>query len=158
MANVLIIDPEKCTSCRLCELACSQKHAGAFIPSRSHIQVAIFPDEAIYFPMACMQCDEAWCIAECPSEALVRDPNTNAVVVVEEKCTECGLCEPACPYGAIRYWGDKVQKCQLCGGDPECVRFCAPGALRYEPQEQWPATERQAYADRFRSLLKEAQA
>ena len=156
MAKVLIIEPEKCTSCRLCELVCSQKNVGIFRPSRSRIWVAINPEQAFYFPMVCLQCHEAPCIDECPSEALVRDPVTNAVVVVEENCDECGLCEPACPYGVIRCLDGKAQKCELCGGDPECVRFCSPGALRYEEQEQWSQAARQAYAGRLSNLFEEA--
>jgi len=26
-------------------------------------------------------------------------------------------------------------KCDNCGGDPECVRFCAPGAIAYKESE-----------------------
>ncbi len=158
MSKVLVIDHEKCTSCRLCELVCSAWSGGAYRPSQARIRVAIKADEAFYFPMVCLQCDDAPCIDECPTEALVRDPTTGAVVVVEEDCTECGLCESACPYGAIRMHDGKPQKCELCGGDPECVRFCAPGALRYEASEQWPETARQAYADRLLDLVKEARA
>ena len=155
MARILIIDPEKCTSCRLCELVCSQKSGGEFRPSRSRIWVAIDAEEAVYFPRVCLQCEDAPCVAECPTEALVRDPATGAVVLVEEKCNECGQCKPACPYGVIRYLDGRVHKCELCGGDPECVRFCAPGALGYEERERWPEAARQAYADQLRNLDQE---
>lgn len=156
MAKILSIDHDKCTSCRLCELVCSAMGTGVYRPSRSRIRVAIKADDAFYFPMVCMQCDDAPCIEACPSEALVRDPNTRAVVVVEENCDECGLCESACPYGMIRCLDGKAQKCELCGGDPECVRFCASGAIRYEVPEQESETARQAYADRLLELAKEA--
>jgi carbon-monoxide dehydrogenase iron sulfur subunit len=156
MAKRLIVDPDKCTTCRLCELVCSQRHGGAYQPSRANIQVRIDADEAFYFPMVCLQCDDAPCIDACPTEALVRDPNTNAVVVVTDNCTECGECETACPYGAIRLWEGVAHKCDLCGGDPECVRFCPPGALRYESEEAWP--ERQAYAERLQQLAQEVKA
>ena len=29
----------------------------------------------------------------------------------------------------------KAQKCHLCNGDPECVKACPTGALRYVPWE-----------------------
>lgn len=157
MLKTLIVDPEKCTSCRLCELACSQQDSGAYRPSRAHIQVAIHADDAFFFPRVCIQCDDAPCIEACPTEALVRDAQTGAVLVVAENCTECGLCEPACPYGAIRCYDGQAHKCDLCGGDPECVRFCAPGALRYEAADAWPPAEREAYADRLRTLTPEVQ-
>lgn len=155
MSSVLAVDPDKCTSCRLCELACSERAMGVFRPSRAHIQVTIDTDEAFYFPRVCLQCDDAPCIEACPTDALVRDPQTNAVVVVAENCTECGICAEECPYGAIRCDDGPAQKCDLCGGDPECVRFCAAGALQYLPAEQWPDAQRQPYADRLRALAEE---
>ncbi|MBU0637874.1 MAG: 4Fe-4S dicluster domain-containing protein [Planctomycetes bacterium] len=155
MAQVLVIDHEKCTSCRLCELACSERYGGAYQPSRAHIHVAIYPEDALYLPMVCMQCDDAPCIPACPSGALRRDSATNAVVVVAERCVGCRMCALACPFGAINYWDGKAHKCDLCGGEPECVRYCAPGALRYERVERYSHAARQAYADRLRGSLKE---
>jgi Fe-S-cluster-containing hydrogenase component 2 len=108
--------------------------------------------------MVCMQCEDAPCIPVCPSGALVRATDTNAVVVVKDRCVGCRMCALACPFGAINYWDGKAQKCDLCGGDPECVRFCAPGALRFEVQERSTRSARQAYADRLRDSLKEAKA
>ncbi len=155
MSKTLIVDPDKCTSCRLCELACSERAVEAYRPSRSRIQVVIRTDEAFYFPMVCIQCPDAPCMEACPSEALVRDARTGAVVVVKEKCADCGLCVPACPYGVIWSLDGQAEKCELCGGDPECVRFCTPGALRYDEPESWNAAKRQAYADRMRELTQE---
>ena len=157
MARTLIADPDKCTSCRLCELACSGRNAGGFQPSRAHVRVTIRVDEAFYFPRICLQCDDAPCLDACPCDALVRDPRTNAVVILQDKCNECRTCEDACPYGAIRVWDGRAWKCDLCNGDPECVQFCAPQALRFEPAETWPTAARQAYADRLRELAKEVQ-
>jgi Fe-S-cluster-containing hydrogenase component 2 len=139
----------------LCELVCSEGAVGAFQPTRSHIRVAIDADNAFYFPMICLQCENAECIEACPTDALVRDPNTGAVVLVAARCEECGACEPACPYGAVHCRTGKAEKCELCGGDPECVRFCSPGALRYEDPAQWPAAQRTAYADRLARLVEE---
>ena len=159
MARVLAIDHEKCTSCRLCELVCSERGVGAFRPSRSHVRVAVYVDDAVYLPMVCMQCDDAPCIPVCPSGALVRDARTNAVVVLDERCVGCRMCGLACPFGVINYWDGKARKCDLCGGNPECVRFCSTKALSFEPQERATQTARQAYANRLRdSLLVEVQA
>ena len=152
MNKVLIIDPEKCTSCRLCELTCSARHAAAYRPSRSRIQVAIDVDQAFYFPRVCFQCNDAPCVDACPSEALARDPKTGVVVLSANRCDDCRACEDACPYGVLRCLDGRAIKCELCGGDPECVRFCAPGALRYEQADQWPTTTRQGYVDRLAEL------
>ena len=69
----------------------------------------------------------------CPVNALVRDGDTAVIRVVDEDCIACMLCVDACPYGGITYSEDKgvVIKCDLCGGDPACAAYCAPGAIRF---------------------------
>ena len=47
-------------------------------------------------------------------------------------CTLCGACEKACPIGAVRQFRDFVYICDLCGGDPKCVKACTEGAIRFE--------------------------
>ena len=41
----------------------------------------------------------------------------------EATCVGCKVCTIACPFGTINYVHDtgKVQKCDLCGGDPACA-------------------------------------
>jgi len=158
MARVLTIDPAECTSCRLCEMACSSAHTGQFRPSRANVRVAIYPDDAIYFPVVCMQCDDAPCMAVCPSAALVRDAETNAVLVIDNRCVGCRICSLACPFGAISYWDGKARKCDLCGGSPECVTFCPTDALTFPAVEKSTTAARQAFADRLRDTLKEVTA
>lgn len=51
---------------------------------------------------------------------------TGAVLVDREKCIGCGKCIEACP-GRIPFLhpGDKKAViCDLCDGDPECVKAC----------------------------------
>jgi Fe-S-cluster-containing hydrogenase component 2 len=43
------------------------------------------------------------------------------------------LCVSACPFGAMGFDQErqKVFKCNLCDGDPQCVQFCYPGSLNF---------------------------
>jgi len=133
--------PERCTGCRVCELVCSVAHEGEFRPAAARIQVLSFNETVQDLPIVCQQCSEAPCLEACPSGALTRDEGTGAIVVNWEECLGCGACVEACVVGsdsvspeqklAIRFYGD-VQapiKCDLCGGDPQCVKYCPTHAL-----------------------------
>lgn len=130
--QILVIDPEKCTGCRACEMACSIHHGLIARPTPNRIQVAYARDD-YYMPIACLHCEEAYCMESCVFEALVRDGPNAIVRVVDENCTACMVCIDACPYGGMVYAEDKgtVIKCDLCGGSPACAAYCAPGAIRF---------------------------
>jgi Fe-S-cluster-containing hydrogenase component 2 len=135
MEMTLVVDHEKCTGCRLCEIVCSVKHTGASNPSRSRIHVIKWPMEGLELPMLCQQCEDAPCVAVCPKDALSREDTLGRVVVDYDLCIGCKLCVTACPFGGmgIDAVARRVVKCDLCDGDPACVRFCDPGALQFVP-------------------------
>ena len=132
MQRSLHIDPEKCTGCLQCELACSYDNEGVFNPSKSRIKVFKFEDEGRFIPYTCTQCDEAWCMRACPVDAISVDA-TGAKVVSDALCVGCKVCTIACPFGTINYNVDtgKVIKCDLCGGDPQCAEACPTDAIVY---------------------------
>ena len=45
----------------------------------------------------------------------------------------CKVCTIACPFGTINYVQEtgKVQKCDLCGGEPACAEACPTGAITF---------------------------
>jgi Fe-S-cluster-containing hydrogenase component 2 len=133
MQKSLYIDPVKCTGCLQCEMACSYTHTGAFNPSKSRIKVFDFEHEGRKVPYTCTQCSEAWCLHACPVDAIKLDARTGAKVVLEATCVGCKVCTIACPFGTINYVADtgKVQKCDLCDGDPACVTACPTDAITY---------------------------
>jgi carbon-monoxide dehydrogenase iron sulfur subunit len=55
------------------------------------------------------------------------------VIVSPTLCTACGTCEVMCPIGAIELFEEIPHVCDLCGGDPRCVRACTLDAVHYEP-------------------------
>ena len=71
-----------------------------------------------------------------------------AVMIDEDKCTACMRCVAVCPYGVITI--DPVKKvalkCDLCGGDPECVKHCPDKVLMYAKPEKAAYTRRVAAA------------
>lgn len=54
------------------------------------------------------------------------DNETGAVRVIEDKCTLCGTCKYSCPSQIPRIVPGKhhIIICDLCNGDPECVKAC----------------------------------
>jgi carbon-monoxide dehydrogenase iron sulfur subunit len=132
---VIAIDYDKCTGCRICEIACSVRNTGAVDPGRSRIRVIRLATEGntLPVPVLCMKCVEAFCKAICPVGAISDDPVTGARVVNKDKCIACSACVYACPFGAIavdRTLGAAFN-CNHCDGEPTCVQFCPRGALQY---------------------------
>jgi Fe-S-cluster-containing hydrogenase component 2 len=73
MEKVLIIDGEKCTGCRACELACSSAKTGEYNPVKSRIKIL---------------------------RNLELDVN---IPVINQKCDFCGKCTEWCFTKAIRF-------------------------------------------------------
>ena len=134
MEKVLVVDPNKCTGCRICEQVCSVWHEKVVNPYRARIKVVKWEMEGKVIPMVCRQCDDAPCLDVCPMSAIYNDHVTGAVQVDYDRCIGCGMCISICPFGAMGYdvVDSKVIKCDLCDGDPQCVRFCDAGAVRLE--------------------------
>jgi carbon-monoxide dehydrogenase iron sulfur subunit len=135
MEKILVVDHEKCTGCRVCEMVCSVKHAGVNSPSRSRIHIIKWPLEGFELPMLCQQCEDAPCLAVCPKNALSKDSRLGRVALDYDLCIGCKMCVIACPFGGmgIDIVTRQVIKCDLCDGDPTCVHFCDPGALEFVP-------------------------
>jgi Fe-S-cluster-containing dehydrogenase component len=65
-------------------------------------------------------------VKACSRKALKQDEVTGVIKINEDKCTGCGWCVNACDFGAISLPPEKgvVMICDLCGGDPECIKYC----------------------------------
>lgn len=138
MAKILMINHEKCTGCRLCELACSVFHEGVSNPSRSRINIIKWEAEGLYIPMCCQQCEDAPCMTICPVKAISRDQALDYVKIDYNVCIGCRSCVAVCPFGAMGFnvIDRKVFKCDFCEGDPQCVRFCDVKAIEYVDANQ----------------------
>lgn len=118
----------RCSACRRCEIACSLHHEKRIWPEASRIRVFMLVPGA-EVPHLCAQCHDYPCVEACPADALSVSRETGAVLVDREKCTACGLCIEACP-GRIPHLHPTENYaliCDLCGGDPRCVKACQEG-------------------------------
>jgi uncharacterized repeat protein (TIGR04076 family) len=132
----LVTEPDICSGCRACEVACSAAHDGVYSPDLSRIRITSDERDCTDIPNVCHQCGSAPCVKACPVEALRRDPETGGLCLDEKLCTSCGACMEACPFGAIRMSPSvKPLVCDLCEGDPVCARRCPTGAVRVELME-----------------------
>jgi len=129
-----------CSGCRLCEIACSLAKEGAVGPEASRVKVYSFWPGPIDIPARCRNCSDHPCVAACPSKAnaLSINEKTGAVEVDAEKCLgiKCSLCAKACPHELAISFHPQTKKpmiSDLCGGEPECVKVCAPGCLTFLP-------------------------
>lgn len=154
----LRFDAAKCAGCAYCEVACAQFHAGDADPLASRnaftlkpvldfIGVSALAANAPGWPQNlaratfaefsenefCKQCPAPECLDACPEGAIYVDPKTGARVVDEGKCVGCGTCEEACQFGMIKVnpHTEKARKCDLCGGDPQCVAWCPTEAITF---------------------------
>ena len=107
----------------------------------------------------CTQCSKAPCVEICPVGANAFVPETGANVINPETCIGCQMCMMVCPFGAvlkIEKQGQRVIiKCDLCNGDPQCVKFCEPGAIRYEEPQEQVQKRSDWFAGRVLELIKE---
>jgi carbon-monoxide dehydrogenase iron sulfur subunit len=151
--KILKIDFEKCTGCRLCELVCAVKHHNVSNPARSRIRIVKWESEGVYIPMVCQQCEDAPCAAACPSKALSRNEETGRVELDYDKCIGCRTCVSVCPFGAVHFVpiDRKVIKCDLCDGDPQCVRFCEVKAIEFVEEADLGLHKSRQAAQRIRT-------
>ena len=89
--------------------------------------------------MTCGHCENPACVANCPTGAMQKDPETGIVNNDKEKCIGCMTCEKSCPYGHPVQLDDGLShKCVLCSDenpegvpDPTCAKACPVRALEF---------------------------
>ena len=123
--------PEQCNGCNECMTACAQAKARSedFVHSR----IQIVPSEGGYEVAMCRQCGDPACVLNCPAAALSKNAGNGVIDWDGSKCVNCLLCTVGCSYGGIVYAAPAghVIKCDLCDGDPACVKACSHGALKH---------------------------
>ena len=128
---MITLELARCSGCSRCEVHCSFFHSGKIGRSGARIKVVKIENIGIDFPVVCQQCQERYC-TKCPEKA-IEIGSLGQVIVSPTLCTACGTCEIMCPIGAIELYEEIPHVCDLCGGDPRCVKACTLDAIHYEP-------------------------
>jgi carbon-monoxide dehydrogenase iron sulfur subunit len=134
LQKTIVVDYSRCTGCRYCETACSAQHEGEVNPSLARIKVVRSEMDGLMAPTLCQQCVDAPCVTICPVLALSReDDGLGRVVVDYGLCIGCKMCVVACPFGDMKYDDrrKRVIKCDLCDGEPACVKVCSTDAILF---------------------------
>ncbi|MBW1972958.1 MAG: 4Fe-4S dicluster domain-containing protein [Deltaproteobacteria bacterium] len=155
MKKIIVSNPEKCTGCRVCESVCSLVHTGRCNPAESRIRVMRWETKGLDIPVTCLQCEDPICEMVCPVNAISRNPDTGAMETNHDICIKCYMCVMACPFGGslIAPNGD-VLRCDLCGGEPQCVTLCQTKAIEYKRVDKVGVTKMRKAIKHFPSLYR----
>lgn len=152
--KMIVIDFEKCSNCRTCEIVCSLRKYGEENPLKSMVHVIRqWENIGVFIPMLCQQCYTPLCKEVCPVKAIEVSEN-GAIRVNDEVCIGCKLCFTICPFGGITIDPEekKILICDLCDGEPACVEACYREAIQYMPPDIATVKKKQEAIKRMAEL------
>lgn len=135
-----LIDQRRCIGCHACTVACKQEQdvpLGVYRTWVKYVEKGEYPNTRRHFTvMRCNHCDNAPCIAICPTKALFKRDD-GIVDFDTSRCIGCKSCMQACPYDALYVdpLEHTAQKCNFCahrvdvGLKPACEIVCPETAI-----------------------------
>jgi len=164
MKGMIVVQPEKCLGCKSCELGCATEHSESKdlykaiheTPAPA-TRVGVAQGAGFAVPLQCRQCEDAPCVAICPTNALHRPEDSSPIFIDHDLCIGCKWCVIVCPFGVIRI-DDKARtviKCDQCferlerGERPACVSACPTSALEFKTMDEVIKEKREEFLVRI---------
>ncbi len=130
----LKVHPDRCTDCKMCLYSCALKHTGDTNPEGALLRLVALEGQAKgHAVLNCLHCPEPECVQVCPNHAITKRAD-GRVSIDDDRCIGCLLCTLACPHGGSYFdlQANKSMVCDLCDGNPECVRMCPERAIEFD--------------------------
>ena len=163
MAKYIVVNEQRCLACKSCVIECAMAHSQAetlvealSADSPPQPRVHVEPLGEYGMPLQCRHCEDAPCIAVCPTEAIRRLDENGPVLIDPERCIGCKFCLITCPFGVIELSrdGKAMVKCDQCiertqaGQEPACVAACPTGAIQFVELTDYLRQRRRQAAER----------
>jgi Fe-S-cluster-containing hydrogenase component 2 len=127
----LVFNPEKCNGCLECEKACIASKKSSVAAGKTRVKISKEGEK--HKAVMCVHCERCEPADVCPSALLEFHDEGKYWTLDEHRCFACMACIPRCPYEGIFFEGEfgveTAYMCDLCGGDPKCLKACPEGAL-----------------------------
>ena len=158
--KAFLFDSSVCNGCYCCQIACKDEHVdndwspyaypqpdtGQFwLKLEEFVRGTVPKVKVNYRPIMCQHCENPSCVDACKEDQAILRREDGLVIINPKKCSGCGKCLEACPYGVI-YFNDQLNIAQKCTGcahlidngwiEPRCVDVCPNKALKYIDEEE----------------------
>ena len=176
----MVIDMRKCLEkqekgeCKECMTACHKEHN---VPNIGNIKSEIkwifhetyehvfpgqhneFIDEGVKnkpFIALCNHCENPPCVRVCPTKSTWKRED-GIIMMDQHRCIGCRFCVAVCPFGAMSFnvIDRQVFKCDLCDGEPQCVRFCDIKAIDFVSPDEVSIDKKRTAAERLSKAVSE---
>ncbi len=141
--KMIVTDRARCSGCQRCEMMCTLKNDGRVCQSIARVRVwpnynfgaSADTEDGVYancqFTVEhCKQCEDPWCMNNCPVHAIYADEKYGTRLVDADRCIGCGMCHMACPWNmpVVDSETGVSTKCVSCG---RCAQQCPNGAIKF---------------------------